>query len=210
MDDKINNEIMAKNIEHLRNLFEAIINVNGKYIKYGEFDESIKEFETDKPLERVFTYELYHQWSLTKSPDLVLNGEIVKCTKEGKSKYPDFVLHKGQETDVEQAIVCEVKRFCVLSSESMIHDLEKLLLFTHSGNDNNSHTFGNPFAFGVFIVIGCSFATLRNFMSNTNIEKYKEIICIAYHEEGQLEYNKIGKICDQPNIYNCRNTSVCL
>lgn len=178
-------------ISCLEKLFQAIIAVDERYIKYGSFSDELKDFETDSPVERVFTYELYHQWrKLIEKEDIVLNGEIIKCTSEGKKFYPDFVLHGGQENCECQEIVCEVKRFCSLSQTNMIEDLQKLLLFTASGND--SATFNHPFKFGVFIVVGCDMNTLIKRLSDVNIAKYHNLICVTYNKEHELECIRLG------------------
>lgn len=179
-------------IDCLEKLFQAIVAVDERYIKYGSFSEELKDFETENPLERVFTYELYHQWRklIEGEKDLVLNGEIIKCTSNSKKYYPDFVLHGGQENCEYQEIVCEVKRFCSLSQSNMIQDLQKLLIFTDS--ENADATFNHPFKFGVFIVIGCELKTILKMLDGT-AENYNEIICIARSQAHELQYKKIGQ-----------------
>lgn len=176
---------MERNISQIEILFKSIIAVEKPYLKYGMFSEEIKKFETSDPVERVFAYELYHQWSIRFCHDhLRLNGEITKCTDEGVHYYPDLVLHSSQENSDKQEIVCEIKRYCILNQDNGCIDLQKLKLFV-SGEDNDV-TFNHPFAYGVFIVIGCN---MKDLLGKVSIdENSKNIIIVAYNEPGHLQF----------------------
>ena len=77
--------------------------------------------------ERSFAYELYHQWSLTLNEDengndqqeeneeqkIRLNGELAKQIivpdAPNKYKFPDLILHGGQDDYKHQLLICEIK-----------------------------------------------------------------------------------------------------
>ena len=70
--------------KHFQNLLEAISKVSYAYLK-AEYLEDGKLSDKEKlfvktQVERVFAYELYHQWSnlLGSNSPLVLNGETRK------------------------------------------------------------------------------------------------------------------------------------
>ena len=101
-------------------LFEALLKVKKRYLTYDvEFSSTSVDIKKEH-LERVFAYELYHQWSVIldqqKDNDLILNAEIDKNINEtiiemNKSDnddsseslrvnvYPDLVLHQSQGKD---------------------------------------------------------------------------------------------------------------
>lgn len=84
--------------------------------------------------ERVFAYELYHQWRMLidghKYENLILNGEI---RKDGsvirhenlKEIYPDFVLHEQQNNLNQQLIICEIKTSRALQHKNGKAQLKK-------------------------------------------------------------------------------------
>ena len=53
---------------HLENLFKAILNVRDEYYKYS-LEKIAGNDEYQEQLERVFAYELYHQWSIIQAHD---------------------------------------------------------------------------------------------------------------------------------------------
>ncbi|MCX8080857.1 MAG: hypothetical protein N3F09_06440 [Bacteroidia bacterium] len=74
--------------------------------------------EKNQMIERVFAYELYHQWRLLidnyKYKNIILNGEIKKDgsilrNEDFKKIYPDLVLHEQQDSLNNQLIICEIK-----------------------------------------------------------------------------------------------------
>lgn len=173
--------------------------------------------EAIEQTERVFAYELYHQWSMLKSKKWLLNGEISKNIKwfynrnrEEKSltvnqKYPDLVLHKDP-ADNEQLIVCEIKRKNNLNG--LKDDLKKLAIFTFSNETNN--LFFSPYKCGIFLLINGSVDDLKkeidkcfqnddNSRPFKNIEETKKILCVfcqplkrSTRIEYQLLYNIIN------------------
>ena len=87
--------------------------------------------EIIEQLERIFAYELYHQWSILQEdynrrvPEdykRIINGEIGKQLL-GVNKYPDMVLHKGHGDIHNQEIVIEIKRKAELKDDNAIQDL---------------------------------------------------------------------------------------
>jgi len=90
----------------------ALIRVESYYLiwPYG-----INDFQIG---ERVFAYELYHQWRKTSEEvdyqNLIINGELRKDGSiYGHSNigqvYPDLILHEQQNNMNQQRIACEIK-----------------------------------------------------------------------------------------------------
>ena len=163
--------------DHLQLLFQAILNVSDKYIHYSVLpiqfnnneEQDLREEQDLKEkqhLERVFAYELYHQWSNVLSSNhienVLINGEIYKnlkikpiSTDENgkiiKEVYPDLVLHASQGNDKKQFIICEIKRAKYLSDKYVFADLLKISCYL---SDNRFDQGKRPFELGVFIVVG--------------------------------------------------------
>ena len=134
---------------------EALANIGKGYYTYILNNQKIYDKTKAIPqTERVFAYELYHQWSCRLCPqkEWILNAElrkhiewfygdentelsseshnILNNEKENSNSrdFPDMVLHKGQGKD-EQMIVCEIKRKDRLGSD-IKDDIDRLCLFT--------------------------------------------------------------------------------
>lgn len=184
-------------------LFDAILNVKKSYL---EFEEPEKKVWVSH-LERVFAYELYHQWSkilkrekLFSNTKFVLNAEINKNTNyfghvgEGV-KFPDMVLHHSQGDNKGQGIICEIKRKEGFNLKSFRDDIEKLECFLQE--DSNYR-----FAIGAFILVGDKInkiydkvASLRKSMigirnTTKTVETQKRIVCIAYNGKN-LEFSTL-------------------
>jgi len=206
-------------------LFESIHRVDLSFIKYklkfedGQCPES-EEYKAH--LERVFAYELYRQWMnlLEKHGvrNLVLNAEICKYLKnslneerKGKDNYPDLVLHKSQDSDEAQLIVCEIKREEGLTDENLLGDLYKLSCYI-----NKDKFWKKPFEYGVFIIEGIDVSlnklkikqgtttqfkgeeiTIEEYKNNESFKKkFSQIICVSY-DGTNLEYDLLDKLIDK-------------
>jgi len=167
----------------LKGLVEALLNVRKEYLAYstnyllnfpykkrGEYKDDIEQ------VERVFAYELYHQWSLTKPNDLVLNGEIGKRLND-KIKFPDLALHGGQNDYEHNEVVVEIKRFA--SKGSAFYDLKKLSHYLE-GCDADTHFY--KYKKAVFILYGCEKKDLTVTKSMKDLNG--EIILLFYKGEG--------------------------
>lgn len=128
---------------YLRHLIAAFNLVESKYFSSWAFtdynEDKLKRVRYQQYIERVFAYELYHQFRLiiSKNEDiykgLKLNGEV---KKNGFSKtlilknhiYPDLVLHKDQDdNDSEhQKLFIEIKADPNLKYIGIKKDIEKL------------------------------------------------------------------------------------
>lgn len=188
---------------HLLLLCNAILSVDHKYLWYDRdvseltFDEDHKKQK--EHLERVFAYELYHQWSLLLTAcetNLTLNAEINKkvfdIQKENKTTvFPDFVLHSCQENKDKQIIACEVKRKLGTKYVQIEEDINALISYI----DNS--LFGDcPFEFGVFVFVGTNRTFLVDEIKKCNktnwIQYSNRIICITYNylfEKNQYSFS---------------------
>lgn len=150
---------MEENQNQNKNLdlfYDALNRVEDKFVFF-----SPEEGVYSNHVERVFAYELYHQWgSLLKDTDLVLNAEINKKEEEeflckysnGKGtiiRIPDLVLHHGQSDKERHVIVCEIKRDCNTNSNSIINDINKLVEFTAEDAFEK-----HPYRWGIMVVYG--------------------------------------------------------
>lgn len=184
-------------------LFDAILNVKKSYL---EFEEPEKKVWVSH-LERVFAYELYHQWSnILKREKLLdiylLNAEIGKNTDYFGSmndgiKFPDMVLHHNQGDNENQGIICEIKRKEGFNNKSFQEDIIKLEYFLQDETDYR-------FAIGVFILVGenidkifdkvaylkKSIIGFRNTKKTSEIQK--RILCLTYD----------GKFLTFSNLYH--------
>lgn len=190
--------LSAKLKHHVQLLINAIINVKKDYLWYNDYlPKKCTEVNSSKRyehLERVFAYELYHQWSILLAKDrcgLTLNAEITKEIFDNEKNthvFPDFVLHNGQGNDSEQILVCEVKRRQGLNSNGIKNDID--VLIDYLDNKKFSH---EPFKLGIFILIGEEFEYLKEeIMKIHNIgdERWisfaERILCITYNYNSSL------------------------
>lgn len=183
----------------------AISNISQSYYKYDDIVDGLKK----EHLERVFAYELYHQWSLLIDKDYIINGEIGKRLmyfdsqsgklKDKNDKYPDLVLHRGQSYHDGNMIVCEIKRKENNSEKEYIRDLFKLAIFTNNKTNHNN----NNYQCGIFVYVR---GLQEDFMSlidknetdlQTLYNEYntKKIICV-FCDENCIKYNSFYNILE--------------
>ncbi len=186
---------------HIKNLFKAILEVKSNYFYYrNEIDNN----DWQEQLERVFAYELYHQWSLIQMQynDVLLkqgrkdelryiNGEVGK-ELEGIRKYPDMVLHGGQGDYVHQEIAVEIKRKANINSENVIKDLEKLSdMITEGKLAFNA----KPFKWGVFILTCGDVSDMKHILDSNTLDAIRDdVLCVFCKGEDKLEYWTIDEI----------------
>lgn len=178
-------------------LCDAIINVDRTYLWY---EDNVAEIENEPPkavkhLERVFAYQLYHEWSILLKglgSELTLNAEISKCVyDEIKNKettvFPDFVLHCSQGNDNMQLLVCEVKRRVGTTKELIKADIIALASYL----DKNLFS-KDPFEIGIFVLVGCEQSFLIDRLKDLNTNKLTDyddkILCITYNYSDKLGY----------------------
>ena len=190
--------------KYLYSLFSSVCSVDSSYLHFAGYnaDEDIEH------VERVFAYELYHQWcnypTIKNNKNIVINAEIpkeliceVKNIKESLS-YPDMVLHHGQGLYSGNIIVCEIKRekYAEQFPEKVLHDFEKLKVFLSDGvKVNNEKEDWEPFKVGVFILTmgkdsnkKVTVRYIKDIMGKyyEDIKKYsskikKRIVCVVYN-----------------------------
>lgn len=209
---------------HFNWLFRAISLVDKKYIEYTLYNGDEVEKEYHK--ERVFAYELYRQWAniiececkerlvINAELDKIIDEEIFTTESNGDHilteirKYPDLVLHEGQESDVVQKIVCEIKRNTEpsISGSTILADLYKLACYM---DDKKFHSGKKPFDYGVFILLNGGFDLLKK-IRKTKItvsskdytykqfkkemgKHFENIICVIYDGKS-LEYKTMKSL----------------
>ena len=175
--------------ENLCLFFQALKQVKKEYAMFWKCD-SEGDKRSIEHSERVFAYELYRQWEniLEKNESkLLLNGEPGKHLgrfytnqdKKGEGirddKYPDLVLHLGQETNSGNEIVCEIKRSS--NNESLEEDLKKLNIFTHGTN---------AYELGILLIYGCK-STKERVISTFDFVKFKNSYSSIYSGFSQKE-----------------------
>lgn len=128
-----NSQLLSINREncedkYLNDLLVSLTNVDSKYLlwPYGDVDEQM--------CERVFAYELYHQWRIISEifqyDNLIINGEIRKDGSVYRRNinivYPDLVLHEQQNNLNQQLLACEIKT--IIAIKKSLEDFKKDLI----------------------------------------------------------------------------------
>lgn len=219
MDEENNDKIIIKNKKidfkfsiHACRLFKAISNVNKDFLIYSKPVDINKRCKKDEKkaireqLERIFAYELYHQWTLllSKTDGLILNGEVQKNIKRSK-KYPDLVLHGGQGNPDQNEIVVEIKRGRHIKNKNIVEDLEKLSIFLIKDKRRMYANYHDA----VFIFIGGNMDIIYNAISKDKIwtRINNNIICVTYNYDYSdktytLELARVSDLCDILNTHD--------
>lgn len=194
-------------IEQFNVFLESLHLVDGNYYVYDLNEEILKRIDPHaktksiKQTERVFAYELYHQWSNLLN-GWVLNAELFKhmewfYPEEDDDAYPDMALHQGQNKD-HQLIVCEIKRNNRVDKD-IVKDLTRLYKFTRKSNTKK--TF-KPYKCGIFLAINANMKVItdsiyrhRLKLSKTiNFNLVDNIICVASNYDRTISFQSLGEI----------------
>ena len=175
---------------YLRDMMAAILEVRPWYFIRCTYDDS---HEAIDQLERVFAYELYHQWSkfveqYQKEGDtnICLNGEAMKPLR-GQNKQPDMILHE-YNTD-RQEIVVEIKRRKYTKGENIADDIKKLAIYTTGEDGTRKILHGiEPYKVGVFIL------TLKTMDNLTELIAEVENKFSIHHDEFCIDKHSIRKV----------------
>lgn len=179
---------------------EALSNVDESYLKYETY-----KFEGEllvpviKRAERVFAYELYHQYRLImpNAPYYVLNAEVFKDNKIFQSEdiqscYPDLVLHRdiGHIDEGTQYFLCEIK---MSSNSQLVNDLSKLTKLAKFTNLS--------FEYYIFLCIGLDEDGLRNIIlkkceQKPSLKFSGDVMCVCRKEE-QIAVFRLNEILPQ-------------
>ncbi len=204
---------------------EALANIGKGYYTYILNNQKIYDKTKAIPqTERVFAYELYHQWSCRLCPqkEWILNAElrkhiewfygdentelsseshnILNNEKENSNSrdFPDMVLHKGQGKD-EQMIVCEIKRKDRLGSD-IKDDIDRLCLFTKIKDPKSHDEYYRSYKCGIFLCFNVDFDSIADEVEKQFFEKKYEnlnnILCVsACYKKEENDY--VQTICYQ-------------
>ena len=180
-------------------LLQAVSNVDKGYLSYANSNANSDREDIINQLERVFAYELYHQWSLLKDDNLVLNGEIGKIVND-KEWYPDLVLHGGQDDKYNNKVVVEIKRECMVQSKkgAIIDDLKKLSKFLENEErDENCSKFRN-YENAVFLLLKGELCAISNALSDkelmSGVELNDNILCVTYNEKKEIRISRLSQL----------------
>ena len=184
---------------HIKNFLKAVLEVDNTYYYYS-YSYQNGPSQMQEHLERVFAYELYHQWSILiseynkdKADDekRIINGEAGKKLDECPI-FPDMILHKGQGDWHNQEIAVEIKRKISLSEENLMNDLEKL---SYMHTDGKLKYGATPFKYCVFLLTGGTKDDLIKMINKDRVTNIcDDIICIFCSKRGELEYVNFGEI----------------
>ena len=175
----------------LLSLIQAVLLVDGTYLAYANTNANADNREDQLiQLERVFAYELYHQWSLLKDENLILNGEVDKLWNK-ETCYPDLVLHGGQNDPDNNKIVVEIKRECMVKGnpKAILDDLEKLSGFLETVEKEHQHKKYKNYDYAVFILLKGELSEITNALkSNHAFGKVlkDDIVCMSYNEKREI------------------------
>ena len=197
----IESEISFEDNIYLFSLVMAICNVDIKYILWNDDDISPN---TKEHVERVFAYELYHQWSKICERCPLLNGLMINAElpkqiiyKDNENNYfPDLVFHGGQNDLINNIIVVEIKRSCSSSIDAYKDDLKKLKKFSSDftkKDDQNNNIKVTGFKYVIFIIEG------RNALENYDFflkeigldDNVSGVIIMSYNGKG-LKMSQLG------------------
>ena len=200
--------------KHLYSLFVSICRVKDNYIHYTyHVPENANKDKIQKKrgkieksqVERVFAYELYHQWSNVidnrLNANLLINSElpknIISYDETEHLYYPDMILHLGQDKSKGNIIACEIKRkeYVEKNPKEMIEDLKKLRVLLDKESKALPYMEGwEPFTYGVLIEVVKAVECRSEDYSTDLIKKHllnkrlgipeeimKRIICIVYN-----------------------------
>lgn len=175
--------------EHVQMLINALSKVSDDYIGYDIDRNSEKSV---KHAERVFAYELYHQFrSLMKDNcGYYLNGEIKKSSEilkweSNKDCYPDLVLH-GNPIQIEkdtQYFLCEIK---MDYNNLILDDLDKLAKLFDSNLEFKNY---------ISLLVGISKECLEEKINNQRKERQinEKTLCIC-RKDNVIEVFKLSDI----------------
>lgn len=227
----------SNDCEMIAIFLKAISLVSKSYLCYNESQHD-KECLIKKHQERVFAYELYHQWSclLEKQKMFekgwVLNAELSKhldwfynedkeikreCEKSMEKsdlRFPDLVLHKGQENQEDNFLVCEIKRGERINEKNLCNDLYKLTRLTVDecrGEEGlNLGRYSLPFKYGIFLCLNKRMKDMSFFNQVCrNLSKYnysmKNILCVDVLIEGDKLKIYSDFLCE---LYKKNNANV--
>lgn len=206
------NVVDNKNIEklediaYLKRLKQALFKVENIYMEFTTSFYEGDELQTiTHRAERVFAYELYHQFRTLmeneKEENYYLNGEIWKDSKianveSSYSCYPDLVLHGslGCIEDGKQFFLCEIK---MGSNPNLLNDLRKLTNLSKSELN---------FQFYIFLCVGMTKKKLSDKIQKKKQclkEKYNgNIVCICKGKGKHVEMFRLKEILSQNQIRN--------
>lgn len=212
-------------IDNVNAFLKAVCEVKKNFYNFDfngtNYKPTCVNVESLSHVERVFAYELYHQWSkIIDRENWVLNGEAGKYLqwfyenrneKDLKQKYPDLVQYSLNSNDEEShMIVCEIKREYNVA-EDLQEDILKLYGFTCSSeNDTSKGRWFQSYKCGIFLMIGNDISVLQRNLEINKSRRYgtwkvfkqipsdetKKILCVLCKE-------KDGKISVQyQSLYN--------
>lgn len=201
-------------IKHLKVFFKSINKVDKDYYVYDLDENKVKGHNPNaqtnaiEHTERVFAYELYHQWScFLKDTDWIINAELRKnvewfysnndeallfkntppSTNESSNDFPDMVLHKSQKDDA-QLIVCEIKREDRIVSD-IKKDLNRIYLFTIKKDEEGKtgNDYYQAFKYGIFLAFNTEFnkiisaieTRMQDYVFKDDEKKLDHIICAS-------------------------------
>lgn len=184
--------------EFLDSLFVAIKKVERKYILW---DDTFLNDDNNmiSHVERVFAYELYHQWSKLREEseilkNFIINGKLSKDMYLDKSEriFPDMVLHGGQGNNTENKIVIEIKRSANKHICEYIKDIANIKKltgeFTRKSSEGKESKV-NGYKHGVLIIEGYESQERFNELSlHKDFRKYSDYIVILYNGEKMSVY----------------------
>ena len=177
--------------QDLLSLIQAISQVDETYLSYADTNANADGREDQIiQLERIFAYELYHQWSLLKDEKLILNGEVDKLWNK-ETCYPDLVLHGGQDNPNDNKIVVEIKRECMVKRKpkAILDDLEKLSDFLETVEIDNQIKKYRNYDYAVFLLLKGELNEITKALKSkkaTDKNLNDNIICMSYNEKGEI------------------------
>ena len=180
-------------------LIQAIAKVDKRYLSYADTNANADDREDQIiQLERVFAYELYHQWSRLIDDGMILNGEIDKLWNK-ETWYPDMVLHGGQGDPDHNKIVVEIKRECMVKGKpnAILDDLEKLSRFLETVEKDNQYKRYRNYECAVFILLKGELDEISRALKNEYASRKvlnDNVICMTYNEYCEIRISSLADL----------------
>lgn len=159
-------------VKHLEQFKQALLAVSPEYFKVTKLNNDGFQF-----IERAFSYELYHQIrkSYGVNENWYANCEFRKGLRflpnslDNRTFIPDLIIHQ-QDNIAENILAVEIKTNPHVTGPELVHDLEKLEIYTRPGaNCLNYHI-------GILLIVNSDFRSKFEKMREVNRAQIKKLL----------------------------------
>ena len=194
-------ELCKAEDKYFHDFLKALLRVDNRYIMWGYDYQEDKGKKGITMVERIFAYELYHQFRTIMDnkesyKGIFLNGETKKDDSiysmlYKKICYPDLVLHKdpGSVDPSGQYLLCEIK---TAKNSNLFKDLQKLKKLEECGLN---------FKYYIFLLVLGNFDDIKTNIKN-KIKSLSSIskntVCVTF-SGNTIEYCRLEELTNELN-----------